>query len=323
MGSIISDRYIPQLGMGILLDELGAANNIISQGVVTVDPNPVIKGGGYKFEIPFINRLSLVAAPVRIGNTTTLVPNSITDTIEYGCVVMDGDAITDTDFMNLRRGNNALQVIMQQILPVAQTGIQTTMKNVIDGVFTTALATTHSYDVASGESGDGTIKFTTIGNAAVLLGESAGDLTTLFVHSEVANGLYKEGLEVGLNFQDRAAQSGNIPVFAGRRVVINDTICAKYTEDGTTKYNSYLLGGQPFYLGINDALRIEEDRNILYAGGANTLAWYIDYVPHIKGVSYIGTNNPSNATLATGASWEKRSNIQDKQIKIIKLVSNL
>ena len=326
MGSIISDRYIPQMAMDIVLEELNQSNNILSQGIVTLDTSPIIAKGGYKFEIPYIHRLSVAAGTgTRITNTTTLVPNSLTDTIEYGISVTEGNAISDTEFMNTKRGNDAVQFVRTQIAPLVQDYIQAKFNSVLKGVFATALATSHTYDVASEESdGGGLIKFKTPVLASNLIGEKMNDVKTMIVNSRVYSQLIEEGLQHGFSVADNAAIRGEVSLFAGKNVIVNDTIAYSYEDGGTTKYVSYLVGGQPLYLGIQRGLRIYEDENILLGGKTNIMAWYIDYVPHVKGVSYVSaTNNPDNTALETGASWATRSGIDTKEIKIIKMISNL
>ncbi len=142
-------------------------------------------------------------------------------------------------------------------------------------------------------------------------------MDSIVVHSKIYADAVNLGMVTYINagtFGEKVLVSGDIPIIAGKRVVIDDTLCAIET----TKYPSYIIAGQPWYLGFQRNVRIDTDKDILTAGGKNIIAWYVDFAPHIKGVGYAGAVNPTTATLETGASWTKKA--ENRNIKIVKLI---
>jgi len=102
---------------------------------------------------------------------------------------------------------------------------------------------------------------------------------------------------------------------------VNDTICAPFTVDSVTYYPTYILGGQPAYVGFQKALNIYSDFDPSVGGGTNKLYWYSHFAVGFRGVSFsAGIDNPTTAQLATGSNWTKVAP-DDKLIRVVRLIT--
>ena len=114
-------------------------------------------------------------------------------------------------------------------------------------------------------------------------------------------------------FSQNIVTGGVIPTLYGMRVITNDTLCAA----DTGVYPTYIGGGQPWHLSDQTSLYTLADQNILVGGGTTSIAYYYNQLPHLFGCTYGGADNPTNATLALGASWSKVW--ESEAIKLVQL----
>lgn len=313
---------VPELWAAWVIAAMQNQNNILNEGLVLLDTNSEISKGDHFRRVPRLKSLDSIGDDdVRVTKTTTIVPNALSDQEEIGVVLHYGNGISETDLDKMARGQSALQALTPQIAQRILKQQQKRLAAVTTGCFTTALVASHSLDV----SGDGTglINAAAILDAEQLLGESKVLLNTITMHSKVQNDLVKEGLIVYVAasaFGDQIVTTGTIPTFMGKRVKINDTLCAPYVEETVTKYPSYITGGQPWYVGVQKAMRIESQRKADVGGGTDELYWYVDYQPHLIGMSWNeNIPNPTDAQLKTGANWTKIA--EDHELTIIRLVT--
>jgi hypothetical protein len=149
------------------------------------------------------------------------------------------------------------------------------------------------------------------------LGEKMTDLTGIVMHSKVFGDALKDGLA---NYQatneliNGIYRTGMIPYMMGKKVWLNDAMCAATAS----VYPTYLVGGQPWYIGFQRNIEFETARAAYTAGGTDDLLVRYHYCPHIKGVSYTGTDmNATAAQLATTTNWTQTA--LDKNIKLVQL----
>jgi hypothetical protein len=286
--------------------------------VVRIEANPQVSRSGQYFSIPIQdNILSLLGDATAIeGPTTVVTPTALSSYQENGLVAHIGEGIKEADLESKMKGVDGISLIYGQIAPYMMYQAQDYLVSAVKGVFATALASTHVYDYSA--TGDGKINIDAVTLAAqTKLGEAFDEVDAIIMHSKVLADLVIEGAATYVSAADFGANilySGLVPVFAGKRVIVNDTLCAIES----TKYPSYLISGQPFYLGYQNQLRVETQRVASTGGGTDEAYFYMDFVPHIFGVSFSGTiTNPTKSTYSTGANWTKVG--EDKNIKIVKL----
>jgi len=310
----------PNLFSAFAQEAIATKNNMLSQGVVKIEVNQQVSRSGQYFSIPTQdNLLSILSDATAIeGPTTQITPTALSSYNENGLVAHIGEGIKEANLETLLKGDKGISRIYSQIAPYMMLQAQDFLISAINGVFATALSSSHTYDYST--TGDGKLSFDAmeIGSQAKL-GEAFSELDAIIMHSKQLMDLKVAGAVDYVSAADFGANilyKGSIPVIGGKRVIVNDTLCAI----SSSKYPSYLVAGQPFYLGYQNQLRIETQRKADIGGGTDEAYFYMDFVPHVFGVSFSGTiTNPTKTTYSTGSNWTKVG--EDKNIKVVKLLT--
>ena len=198
----------------------------------------------------------------------------------------------------------------------------------LQGIFATALAATHVIDIAI-EDGDNALDANLIGSDAVidvqnLLGDHWLAITAMAMHSKPFSRLQKLNL---IEFLPLAQQNIEVPMFLGRRVIVDDGMPVAAGGTSGSKYTTYLFGdgavghGEGRAPSLEDNEAIETDRDAL--AGDDIFVTRRHFILHPRGVQFSGTPaaaSPSTAELQDGANWTKAW--QDKNIQIIQLITN-
>lgn len=310
----------PNLWTPWIQEQLQKTANLISMGLVTVDTNAKVSESGQFQNIPMQSPLTANSNVQRITSSTTLIPTATSQVQEIGVVCHTGDSYYLTEVDKLETGFDALAGIAPQITKVAIDGIQTYLVSATKGIFYKSIGPlydTHVYEPAS-ETLD--VDTMTDGMQSVY-GENMDDLDAIIMHSAKFAAFKKDALVTYVNAGDFGANilySGKIPTILGKRVLINDTLCATFTDGAATKYPTYLVKGQPWYLGYQKTLDVKYDEDILTGAGKMRLAWYQHFLPHLKGVSWTSsTANPTTTNLETATNWTQKA--QDYSIGIMRI----
>lgn len=314
----MAETIIPQVWQDFLTNEIVYTNNVISQGMVKI--NPVAKIGDVRIRKPILKSLgSLTADTVRSAGAS-LTTQALTDYSQLFPVLARWKGVYSYGITSELKNDDALAKLIPQIAESMNLDIQTAIVNLINGAFTTALATSHTYDV-SGAGGSGAFSYDAVSTAgATKLGEAMTNLTGIIMHSKVYNDALLLGMVQFINgvYGQNMLATGQIPTIFGLKVWVNDTLCAGTTANGLTTYPSYLVGGQPIELTWQKKLTMENYREPL--GDKNHVIWHFTYGIGIDGVSYTDAqDNPTNAQLASGTYSKVAEN--DKNIKLVKLIT--
>lgn len=311
----------PNLFSAFVQEAIPKKNNILSQGGTRVEVNAQVSQSGQYFSIPQQDNLyGLLGNSTAItASSTQVTPTELSSFEEKGLVAHIGAGIKDADLTKFLSGKDGVRLVYSQIAPYMMIEAQRYLASTITGVFDTALATSHTYDATT--LGDGTLTYDAIAvGTQEKLGEAFEDLDAIIMHSKMYSDLRRKGLTDyvdAASFGENVLYRGQIPTFDGKRIVVNDTIC----EATDNVYPVFVIGGQPFYIGYQSQLRIETDRQADYGGGTDRAFFYMDFVPHVFGVSFSGSvTNPTTTTYETGGNWTKVG--ENKNIKIVKINVN-
>jgi len=155
-------------------------------------------------------------------------------------------------------------------------------------------------------------------------------LTNIAMHSHVYAYLKTIGM---LTFSTSALSTGGnvawggggigvtstqIASFAGFNVIVDDQLAPTTSAANGDKYPVYLFGQGAIQQGIQQAFRVEADRNILSKQSVASCDYH--QLLHIDGVSYAGADNPTNTVLSTPASWVLK--YDHRQIPVVRLDCN-
>jgi len=167
-------------------------------------------------------------------------------------------------------------------------------------------------------------------DTCTLLGDAAEDVTAVFMHSIVYAKAQKNNL---IDFIPDAEGHINIPVFLGRRVIVDDGMpnpagADSYWQTSAGVYHTWLVGPASFRLGVGtpvvptEVFRYPDRGNgagsdILY----NRVEWCIHPVGHAwVGGSPVSEGGPTNSGLSAAPSFV-RVFPERKQIKLARLIT--
>lgn len=308
---------VPQVWQNFVLEQLPTLNNVINQGFVQMDTAPA--AGDQLVRMPMLDNIYNYASASKITTSSTPTASALTD-YQENAVVIHREFGLKLDGLNpIIQGVDLLNMVGTQISSAVIKDQQDFLAAATTGVFTSALSSTHTYDVSA--VGAGTIDEKVIIDALqTKIGEALTNIDGMIVHSKVYADLVKLGFILNVQapvFINGVVTSGNVPTFMGKRVYINDTMCAV----SSSTYPTFLVTGQPWYVGIQKNMTIEPYRDVRTGGGTNEIWVRYHFAVGFRGVSYTSaTMNPDTSDLTSGAAWTTKAT-DAKLIKCVKLVT--
>ncbi len=289
---------------------------IIQSGVAVSDPTVAVNitAGGLLVNMPFWNDLDGEDETLGDGDKA-LQTGKITAGADIAAVMYRGRGWSVNELAAVISGDDPLGALMSKIASWWMRREQTVLISVLNGLFAEngALASSHLLSAPTkGISGEIVL------DAKQLLGDSAGRLNLIVMHSAVYTTLQKQNL---IAFIPNARGEVNIPTYLGYQVIVDDGVPSEGT--GTSKvYTSYLFAtgsigrntGNPSKLTTFETARVANRGNDeLYTRRAFTM--------HPYGVKFTNSDRdageitPTNDDLSKAANWEKV--YEDKQIGIV------
>jgi hypothetical protein len=157
--------------------------------------------------------------------------------------------------------------------------------------------------------------------AALTMGDHAGQITAIALHSVVFTSLQSQNL---ITFIPNSRGEINIPTYLGRRVIVDDNLPAVAGSNRIT-YTSILFGAGAIARATGPArIPIETERTPLQGdgGGQETLISRQQYVLHPQGWRWTSSSmagaSPDNAELALAANWSRQFNRKLTKIAFLK-----
>jgi len=342
-----TQKYAPW----ILTPFLKSIGILADLGIVVVDDTNKITAEGNFIEIPKIDPLGAFA---RRDISTTSQDATFTEmgtTIEQGVVCHDDlnqqylvaqEAITGAQFGRewaARMGLVWFRRAKQQLYRVAKTAVE--VADTTDG--SAASADIHISDVFSA-SAQATMTFTRLQDAKAKMGDRAGDMTVVVMHSTPWNNLVKDGISnykienasgrlLGIGSLDPATitQMANFGIARfetlGMTVIIDDDMSSISMSGSTytygTKYETLLLGANSLYLGYQRNVTVNEETWLGDRRGAvHRMRAEADYCPHLFSIKWNSTTtNPTDTQLGTKSNWDEVYK-DHKECKCVKLITN-
>lgn len=224
-------------------------------------------------------------------------------------------------------GKDPLTEIARQVANKVAVTIQTTVINVLKGIFATALSSSHSTGTTYTGS---TIDYDGIFGAKQKLGDAQMQLTRVIANSKVVSdiGGLNRAVFTNTTLGVEAAVNAVVPVVAGMNTWMEDAITAV-----SSVYSTYISapGAIIFLIGnwsrrdvngnpvVSNGIDVEFQRIAEVGGGTDNIFVRVRYMVHPMGMEYnSATVNPTDAQLATGSNWTKSVD-DDRKIKIVEL----
>jgi hypothetical protein len=302
-----------------------------------------LAGGGVTFNVPSFQDLNNDVDNVASDDDgTNSTPKKIITSKEVQVRLSRNQSWSSMDLAGDLAGEDPLAAIGNRVGYYWARRLQAAAIATIQGVFADNAAapagTEHvqndlTVDISGASYVAGVTDFSTEAfiDTTVTMGDSAGSLSAIAVHSIVYARMKKNNL---IDFIPDARGEVNIPTFQGLRVIVDDGLPnpagAGAAATSTGIYHSWLVGtgfaqwGQGTPKVPTEVIRVPSAGN---GAGQETLFNRVEWAIHPVGHAYVGTTpsgGPSNATtsnnLAHADSW-KRVYPERKQIKLARLIT--
>ena len=342
----ISDVIVPEIFTPYAQLRTAELSALVQSGVLARDPqlDALLAGPGLTFEVPSWNDLDHddeenVASD---DETEDSAPSKIKALSEIGVRLTRNKSWSAMRLASALAGSDPLQAIGNLVGSYWTGRQQAAFVATAQGVFAdndaAPAGTEHvqydlTVDISGASYSAGVTDFSADAfiDACTTLGDGAAGVTAVAMHSIVYARAQKNNL---IDFIPDAQGQVNIPVFLGRRVVVDDGLPnpagkgAAKTASGV--FHTWLLGPGAFRMGMGSPdmpTEVERKPSAGNGSGQEILHSRVVWMIHPTGHRYEGTppnGGPSNASttnnLANASSW-KRVYPERKQIKMARLIT--
>lgn len=297
----ISDIIIPEVFNPYVIERTAELSEIQKAGIIENNPelDRLAQAGGTTINMPFFK--DLTGADEVLSDSGSLTPAKITTAQDVAVLLMRGKAWGVNDLAKALSGADPMAAIGNLVAEYWARRRQAVLFSQLKGVFSTTLMTNeHTLNITALSGDAAKFSGSAFVDATAKLGDAAGKLTALGVHSLTYAAIKKANLIDTLKTSDGSKE---IPTYMGHRLIVDDD--CPY-DSGTGVFTTYLFGQGAFGLGNGSApVQTETDRDSL--AGEDYLINRQHFVLHPRGVKWLGASvagsSPTNAELETTANW--------------------
>jgi len=319
----LADILIPEIWIPYMIERTKALSILFSSGILDQSEkyDELAAGGGATVQMPFFQ--DLTGESEVLNDNGSLTVNKIGATKDIAYIHHRGKAWGANDLTKALSGDDPMAAIGDLVADWWSRDFQRFLLASLEGVFKTALSTTHVLDASIADGNASTvvnkISSDNVISAFDKLGDASSDLRAIAMHSAPYHNLLKQNV---IEFEQPSEQGEEIRRYLGRRVLVDDSLPKEAGGTSGFIYTSYLFGASAFGYGEGTPdMPVETDRDSL--AGESYLINRRDFIMHPKGVKYVGTPagvSPSNTELRVGASWSRAYEV--KNIPIVALLTN-
>lgn len=302
-------------------------NELIKSGALV--QSPAIKNllssqtGSFYGSIPMYGRIGGDA--LNYDGSTKITATGM-DTYSRSVIAIGrAKAWTERDFsIDITAGVDFMSEVARQVAGYWEDINTDLLLSVLKGIFSMTgtenlkFVNNHTFDISA--ETNNVVEATTLNSAIQKAsGDQKSKFSMVLMHSQVATNL--ENLNL-LNYLKQTDANGiqrdlSLATWNGKLVLVDDNLPIETTDEGATKYTTYVLGeGAIEYADLGVATPYEVDRDPATNGGQDTLYTRerLCYAPY--GFSFtkasVATLSPTNAELENGENWELVNNGKSK-----------
>ncbi|MHB8063517.1 MAG: major capsid protein [Ruminiclostridium sp.] len=311
----IADVIVPQVFNPYVIQRTAELSALSQAGIISNNPelDALASAGGKLINMPFWN--DLTGNDEVLSDTGALTPEKITADQDVAALFMRGKAWSTNDLAKALSGSDPMAAIGDLVAAYWARRRQALLFSILKGVFASTSMSQLVLDV-SALSSENTLAGNTFIDALTLLGDAAGKITAVGMHSGSYASLQKQNL---IEFIPDSQGVINIPTYLGKRVIVDDGCPV-----ATGVYTTYLFGEGAIGLGNGSApVPTETDRDSL--AGDDILVNRQHFVLHPRGIKFnnasVAGSSPSNAETETASNWTRV--YEKKNIRLIKFVHKI
>jgi hypothetical protein len=316
MPTRIADVIVPQVFNPYVIQRTAELSALSQAGIISNNPelDALASAGGKLINMPFWN--DLTGNDEVLSDTGALTPEKITAAQDVAALYMRGKAWSTNDLAKALSGSDPMKAIGDLVAAYWARRRQAIMFSQLKGVFASATMASNLLDVSALAGALATMTGNSFIDAMTLLGDAAGKITAVGMHSAVYASLQKQNLIVYIPNSQGVV---DIPTYMGKRVIVDDGCPV-----AAGVYSTYLFGEGAIGLGNGSApVPTETDRDSL--AGDDILINRQHFVLHPRGIKFnnasVAGSSPTNAEAETAANWTKV--YETKNIRIIKFVHKI
>jgi hypothetical protein len=329
----IADVIVPEVFQRYVIERTATLSQFWRSGIVERRPefDVLAASAGVTVNMPFWQDLS--GDEEVLSDSGSLTPAKIAASRDIAAIHAFGKAWSANDLAGILAGDDPMDAIISLVADWWARVHQGRLIKSLTGVFAAASMSGNVLDIRSTGAApdeDNWLTGLTFIDAKGKLGDAAGKLVAIAMHSDTERSLRKQAL-----IEDVPGPDGRtiISVFQGLEVIIDDGLPSE-TLDGYVAYTSYLFGRGAFGYGeATDARPIQGGHGDWYVEmGRSHLAGDTDLVNrrrcilHPRGIKWTSASQASTvcatrAELATAANWIRV--FEAKNVRLVKIVHNI
>ncbi len=325
--TLISDIIVPEVFNPYLVEKTAELSALVQSGIVVPDEelDELAIAGGKLINMPFFKDLSGKSSVLDDANP--LVPQNIGTNKDVAALLMRGSAWGVNDLAKALSGADPMGEIAKLVAAFWSREEQKVLIATLNGMFADNIANDTGDLVldVSIETGDTATANNLIGGETIIdagtkLGDSAGKLTAMAMHSTPFSRLQKNNL---IETVEESESKVKIPYFQGKRVLVDDSCPVEAATTSGNVYTTYLFGQGAVGRGEGRApVPVETGRDVL--SGNDILVNRRHFLLHPRGIAFqnatVAGKSPSDEELALAANWSRV--YEQKNIRIVQLKTN-
>ncbi|GGA05637.1 major capsid protein [Dyella caseinilytica] len=302
----IADVIVPEQWTPAFLLASPELIALFQSGIVSHDDviAAFANGEGSTFHIRHINDLLNVEENSSSDDPTELsTPQNVTEGEQLAVKLSRNQSWSSMDLVAALSSPDPVSVIRSRVASYWAHRFQKATIAIGGGILASNIANNGADMLFDGSAAP--ISGEAILNAKATMGDAAGALTSIAMHSVQYTALQKQNLIVYL--RDGNADV-HFPTYLGYRVVQDDGMPVD-TSGAAPVYTSMLFGNGVFRLGMGQPkvpVEVHRYPDRGNGGGEEVFHSRQQFILHPAGFSYVAkTANPKNATFTSGATWER------------------
>lgn len=312
----IADVIVPEVFNPYVIQRTAELSALSQAGIISNSPelDALATAGGKLINMPFWN--DLTGEDEVLSDSGALTPEKITAAQDVAVLFMRGKAWSTNDLAKALSGSDPMAAIGDLVAEYWARRRQSLLFSMLKGVFASTLMAAEQVHDVSAEVTDNTLTGNSFIDALTLLGDAAGKITAVGMHSGAYASLQKQNL---IDFVPTSDGKVNIPTYMGKRVIVDDGCPV-----AAGVYTTYLFGEGAIGLGNGSApVPTETDRDSL--AGDDILINRQHFVLHPRGIKFnnasVAGSSPTNAEVEMAANWTRV--YEKKNTRIIKFVHKI
>ena len=311
----IADVIVPQVFNPYVIQRTAELSALSQAGIISNDRqlDALATAGGKLINMPFWN--DLTGDDEVLSDTGALTPEKITASQDVAALFMRGKAWSTNDLAKALSGDDPMAAIGDLVAGYWARRRQALLFSMLKGVFAAATMSDNVKDISALSGTDCNIGGAAFVDALYTLGDAAGKITAVAMHSAVYAALRKQDLISTIKNSDGM----EFETYMGRKVIVDDGCPV-----ATGVYTTYLFGEGAIGLGNGAApVPTETDRDSL--AGDDILINRQHFVLHPRGVKFTASSvagaSPTNAECEADANWTRV--YENKNVRIVKFVHKI